>query len=60
MPKDFQRGFGEYASSGLAAVIRARRQRPKNAPTGCGAAEHDTRGARSSVRRRGAVIVLLP
>lgn len=47
-------------SSGLAAVIRARRQRPKNTPTVCGAAEHDTRGARSSVRRRGAVIVLLP
>lgn len=42
-------------------MIRARRQRPKNAPTVCGgAAEHDTRGARSSVRRRGAVIVLLP
>lgn len=41
-------------------MIRARRQRPKNTPTVCGAAEHDTRGARSSVRRRGAVIVLLP
>ena len=32
----------------------------RRTPLQCGAAEHDTRGARSSVRRRGAVIVLLP